>query len=362
MGFAGRGQNQGHGVRQAQGLGPAATPGPAREGRGRQGDARRSGIRGAIIFAFPPPAVTELGIATGFDIMLQDRGDLGHEALSGRATSCSAWRRRTRGSRACGRTACPTCRSTRSTSTGRRPARSACRSAPSRATSRRPSAAPTSATSSRAAASSASTRRPTRRSGCCPSDLDRLYVRNRRGEHRPALGRRLGPLGLRLAAARALQRLPRDEHPGRAGAGPQLRRGDAGDGGADRRSCPAGVGHEWTGLSYQQRMSESQAGLLYAFSVLVIFLVLAALYESWTVPISIVLALPLGVIGGVIASSLAGHGERRLLPDRPADRARADDQERDPDRAVRRAATWSRGWGWSRRRWRPRRRGCARSS
>ena len=62
---------------------------------------------------------------------------------------------------------------------------------------------------------------------------------------------------------------------------------------------PPGVGYEWTGLSYQQRMSESQAGLLYAFSVLVIFLVLAALYESWTVPISIVLALPLGVIGGV---------------------------------------------------------------
>ena len=54
------------------------------------------------------------------------------------------------------------------------------------------------------------------------------------------------------------------------------------------------------------RMSESQVGLLFAFSVVVIFLVLAALYESWTVPISIVLALPLGVIGGVLASSLRG--------------------------------------------------------
>jgi len=55
-----------------------------------------------------------------------------------------------------------------------------------------------------------------------------------------------------------------------------------------------------------KRMSESQAGLLYAFSILVIFLVLAALYESWTVPITILLALPLGVIGGVLASSLRG--------------------------------------------------------
>jgi HAE1 family hydrophobic/amphiphilic exporter-1 len=74
-------------------------------------------------------------------------------------------------------------------------------------------------------------------------------------------------------------------------------------------TLPAGVGHEWTGLSYQQRMSESQAGLLYAFSVLVIFLVLAALYESWTVPISILLALPLGVVGSVAASSLRGMND-----------------------------------------------------
>ena len=51
-------------------------------------------------------------------------------------------------------------------------------------------------------------------------------------------------------------------------------------------------------------MAQSQAGLLYAFSILVIFLVLAALYESWSVPISIMLALPLGVVGGLAASSL----------------------------------------------------------
>jgi len=53
-------------------------------------------------------------------------------------------------------------------------------------------------------------------------------------------------------------------------------------------------------------MAKSQAPLLYAFSVIVIFLCLAALYESWTVPISVILALPLGVIGGVVASSLRG--------------------------------------------------------
>jgi len=69
---------------------------------------------------------------------------------------------------------------------------------------------------------------------------------------------------------------------------------------------PKGFGFDWTGLSYQERMSSRQAPLLYAFSVLVIFLVLAALYESWTVPISIVLALPLGVLGGILATSMRG--------------------------------------------------------
>jgi HAE1 family hydrophobic/amphiphilic exporter-1 len=69
---------------------------------------------------------------------------------------------------------------------------------------------------------------------------------------------------------------------------------------------PQGIGHEWTGLSYQERAGQAQTGLLYSFSILVIFLVLAALYESWTVPISIMLALPLGVIGGVLASSFRG--------------------------------------------------------
>jgi len=69
---------------------------------------------------------------------------------------------------------------------------------------------------------------------------------------------------------------------------------------------PKGIGHEWTGLSFQERMAQAQTTLLYFFSVLAIFLVLAALYESWTVPISIVLVLPLGVLGGVVASSFRG--------------------------------------------------------
>jgi len=69
---------------------------------------------------------------------------------------------------------------------------------------------------------------------------------------------------------------------------------------------PQGIGYDWTGLSYQERQAGAQAPLLYAFSIFVVFLCLAALYESWPIPIAILLTLPLGVIGGVIASSQRG--------------------------------------------------------
>jgi hydrophobe/amphiphile efflux-1 (HAE1) family protein len=65
---------------------------------------------------------------------------------------------------------------------------------------------------------------------------------------------------------------------------------------------PQGIGFEWAGLSYQERMSSSQAPLLYAFSIIVIFLCVAALYESWPIPIANMLMLPLGVFGATLAT------------------------------------------------------------
>jgi len=65
---------------------------------------------------------------------------------------------------------------------------------------------------------------------------------------------------------------------------------------------PAGVGIEWTGLSYQERMSGSQAPALYAISILVVFLCLAALYESWSVPTAVILVVPLGILGALAAT------------------------------------------------------------
>jgi hypothetical protein len=138
-----------------------------------------------------------------------------------------------------------------------------------------------------------------------PSDLERMYVRNRAGLMTPFSA---------FASGRWSYGSPRLE---RYNAFPSINiLGEAAPGRSSGEAMqameeivgrlPQGIGHDWSGVSYQERMAKSQTGLLYAFSMIVIFLCLAALYESWTVPISIMLVLPLGLIGGVLASSWRG--------------------------------------------------------
>lgn len=69
---------------------------------------------------------------------------------------------------------------------------------------------------------------------------------------------------------------------------------------------PEGIGYEWTGLSFQERLAGSQAPALYAISLIVVFLCLAALYESWAIPFSVMLVVPLGVMGALCAATLRG--------------------------------------------------------
>ncbi len=70
---------------------------------------------------------------------------------------------------------------------------------------------------------------------------------------------------------------------------------------------PEGFGHEWTGLSAQERLSGNQATQLYAISILVVFLALAALYESWSIPVAVMLSVPIGVFGALLAAILFGQ-------------------------------------------------------
>jgi multidrug efflux pump len=72
------------------------------------------------------------------------------------------------------------------------------------------------------------------------------------------------------------------------------------------QKLPAGIGYEWTGISLQQVQAGTQAPLLYALSLLVVFLALAALYESWSIPISVIMVVPIGVLGALAAATAFG--------------------------------------------------------
>ena len=85
------------------------------------------------------------------------------------------------------------------------------------------------------------------------------------------------------------------------------------------RALPPGFGVEWTGTSYQERQAGAQTPLLYSLSLLMVFLCLAALYESWSVPTAVMLVAPLGILGAVLANtlrapSLKGIGQAQKPP------------------------------------------------
>ncbi|RKX34372.1 MAG: hydrophobe/amphiphile efflux-1 family RND transporter, partial [Verrucomicrobia bacterium] len=136
-----------------------------------------------------------------------------------------------------------------------------------------------------------------------PKDLDKLYVRNMAGNMVPFSSLATGhwetgsPLLERYNGFPSLN-IWGEPAPGKSS-------GDAMQAMEEITSrLPKGIGHDWTGLSYQERMASSKTGLLYGFSIFVVFLTLAALYESWPIPIAILLAMPLGVIGGVMATAM----------------------------------------------------------
>jgi uncharacterized membrane protein len=72
-------------------------------------------------------------------------------------------------------------------------------------------------------------------------------------------------------------------------------------------SCPPGFGFEWTGQSREEKLAGSQAIMLYGFAILAVFLCLAALYESWSIPLAVILVVPLGVLGVLLATLLRGY-------------------------------------------------------
>ena len=138
-----------------------------------------------------------------------------------------------------------------------------------------------------------------------PADLEKLYVRNAAARMVPFSSFASGHWTSGSPKLERFNGFPSINILGEAAAGRSSGEAMASMEGFVK-ALPQGIGFDWTGLSYQERQAGAQAAPLYAFSILVIFLCLAALYESWPIPLSILLALPLGAIGGVIGSRLLG--------------------------------------------------------
>ena len=136
-----------------------------------------------------------------------------------------------------------------------------------------------------------------------PSDLDRWYVRNRAGEMVPFSAFAKGKWGFGSPKLDRFNGFPTIGIQGEAAPG-----ASSGEAMAAMEELaaqlPAGIGYQWSGISWEERAAGANALMLYALSLLVVFLCLAALYESWSIPISVLLVVPLGVAGAVVTTLL----------------------------------------------------------
>ncbi|EGY24750.1 acrB RND-type permease [Desulfovibrio sp. A2] len=299
--FAGRGQNAGLAFvqlkswdeRKGEGMSASAVAGRAMGAFAR--------IKNAVVYAFTPPAVMELGNASGFNLFLQDRAGIGHEALMQARNQLLGM-------------------------AAQNPALAVLRpngmeDTPqfqididqAKAGAHGLSMADVNDTLSTALGGSyvndfidrgrvkkvyLQGDAPFR---MMPEDINDWHVRNTQGNMVPFSAFSSSRWTYGSPRLERYNGLPAVELLGSAAPGRST--GEAMQAVEEMAAkLPAGVGIEWTGLSYQERMSGSQAPALYAISILVVFLCLAALYESWSVPTAVILVVPLGILGALAAT------------------------------------------------------------
>jgi HAE1 family hydrophobic/amphiphilic exporter-1 len=305
MGFSGRAQNNGMVFAKLKDWKLRDRPDLRAKAVAGRAMARLAGMRKAMVFTFPPPAVIELGNALGVDFQLVDRGGLGHAALMNarnQLLGMVAQDRRLVNVRPNGMEDVPEYRVDvdweKAGALG---------------------LAITSIHNTISAAFGSAYVNDFIQGGrvkrvyvqadapyrMLPADLEKLYVRNTAGKMTPFAS---------FASTRWTMGSPRLERfngfpslniwgepaPGRSSGEAMQALEEA------VAKLPQGIGYDWSGLSYQERMATAQGPILYAFSILVIFLCVAALYESWTIPFVNLLMLPLGVFGALLATSLRG--------------------------------------------------------
>jgi multidrug efflux pump len=137
-----------------------------------------------------------------------------------------------------------------------------------------------------------------------PEDLSQWYVRTRNGEMAPFMAFSTVGWATTPATTSRFQGVPSFGFSGQAA--PGVSSGEAMEEMQRLASEIPGTTVAWSGSSYEQRQASGQAPMLYALSLLVVFLCLAALYESWSIPVAVILVIPLGLVGAVFAATLRG--------------------------------------------------------
>jgi multidrug efflux pump len=305
--FAGRGQNMGLAfvklkdfkLRKSRDL-----KAPAIAGRAMKAF---SHIRDGLAFAFSPPAVLELGVSNGFDFQLQDRGGLGHEKLMearNQLLGMAMKNRKIVAVRPNGQDDSPQFKldidDVRAGAQG---------------------VSLTDVNNVLSTAWGSSYVNDFIQNGrvkkvylqsdpryrMLPEDINNWYVSNKKGEMVPFSAFATPRWQYGSPRLERYNGIPSCEIMGQAA--PGLSTGEAmAEMEKMAAQLPTGIGYEWTGLSYEEQHAGAQAPALYAISLLVVFLSVAALYESWTIPFVNLLMLPLGLVGAVMAVTL------RVLP------------------------------------------------
>jgi multidrug efflux pump len=301
--FAGRGQNMGLAFVRLKHWDQRKSPDMKASAIAGRAMGAFSKFRDGLAFAFSPPAVLELGVANGFDLQLQDRGGLGHEKLMearNQLLGMAMKNKKLVAVRPNGQDDSPQFKldiddvragalgvsqadinSVLSTAWGSTYVNDFIQNGRVKKVYLQADA----------------------KYRMLPEDINSWYVSNKQGEMVPFSA---------FATARWQYGSPRLERYNGISAveilgqaAPGISTGEAMDEVEKMvAQLPPGIGYEWTGLSYEERNAGAQAPVLYAISLLVVFLAVAALYESWTIPFVNLLMLPLGLVGAVVAVKL----------------------------------------------------------
>lgn len=298
--FAGQGQNMGMAFIGLKDWSEREAPGSDAASLTGRAMGYFSTIKEAMVFAFSPPAIQELGNSTGFDFYLQDSRGLGHDALVAaqyQLLGMAAQNPKLVGVRPNGQADAPMYQV--------------------HIDHVKLSALDVSINDVNQILSSAwggayindyidrgRVKKVMVQSDAehrmQPEDFNSWYVRNAQGEMVPFSAFATGEWTYGSPQLQRFNGLPAMNIQG--GAAPGVSTGEAMEEiEAMVQQLPVGFTVNWNGISYEERLSGNQAPMLYGLSILVVFLVLAALYESWSVPLAVVLVVPLGVLGAVLA-------------------------------------------------------------